>query len=75
MFHFLNRVVKKVQVIFAEIATLNNLQQYKDIALDFLDLLYLRRVLTEARVQNQPEFKILYKEQRWMNIQRNLNDQ
>ena len=37
-------------IIFAKIASSNNEQQYKDIALDFLNLLYIRRELTQKRI-------------------------
>jgi hypothetical protein len=59
-------------IIFAKIASVNNKQQYKDIALDFLNLLHLRRDLTMKQLENQPEFKTLHKEQRWTAIYEQL---
>lgn len=55
-------------VLFADIATTNKEQKYKDISLDFLYLLYLRQFLNESILIKQEEFEILYKEQRWDDI-------
>jgi hypothetical protein len=52
-------------ILFATIATLNNEQQYKDIALDFLNLLYLRQALSKKKLLEQPAFKSLAAESRW----------
>ncbi len=59
--------------IFSKIAATNTDEQYKNISLDFLDLIYLRRNLTKAQLLKQPAFKILYKEQRWINLYKKLN--
>jgi hypothetical protein len=60
-------------IIFSRIAAINNEEQYKSIALDFLDLLFLRRYLTKAKLHKQPAFKILHKEQRWIDMNKRLN--
>lgn len=60
-------------IIFSKIAAVDSKQQYKSIALDFLDLLYLRRNLTTAQLLKQPAFRILYKEQRWIDMNKRLN--
>lgn len=52
-------------VVFARVALVTGEQRYKDIALDFLNLLYVRRQLTAKKMLRQPAFKILYPEQRW----------
>lgn len=51
--------------IFATIASLNKEQQYKEIALDFLNLLYLRQALRKKKLLAQPAFKSLASESRW----------
>jgi hypothetical protein len=60
-------------IIFSKIAATNTDEQYKSISLDFLDLLYLRRNLTKAQLLKQPAFRILYKEQRWIDLNKQLN--
>jgi hypothetical protein len=60
-------------IIFSRIAVINNEEQYKSIALDFLDLLYSRGNLTKAQLLKQPAFRILYKEQRWIGMNKRLN--
>jgi hypothetical protein len=60
-------------IIFSRIAVINNEEQYKSIALDFLDLLYSRGNLTKAQLVKQPAFRILYKEQRWIDLNKQLN--
>ena len=59
-------------IIFAKISSQNNEQQYKDIALDFLNLLYQRQALSKAQLKKEPEFKVLYKEHRWMDLYEHL---
>lgn len=59
-------------VVFSKIAAVNNSEQYKSIALDFLDLLYLRGDITKAQLLEQPAFVTLYKEQRWISILKQL---
>jgi hypothetical protein len=51
-------------IVFAMISSKVGEQRYKDIALDFLNLLYLRQELTKNRLEAQYEFAILSKEQR-----------
>ncbi|HJV79191.1 MAG TPA: DUF6624 domain-containing protein [Paludibacter sp.] len=60
-------------VIFSKIAAIDNDEQYKSISVDFLDLLFLRSCLTKGQLYNQPAFKILFKEQRWTDLIRQLN--
>lgn len=55
-------------IVFAIISSKVVEQRYKDIALDFLNLLYLRQELTKNRLEAQHEFAILYNEQRWAAI-------
>jgi hypothetical protein len=59
-------------VLFANIAAVNNDEQYKSIALDFLDLLLLRNCLSKKQLLVQPAFKILQKEQRWTDLIKKL---
>jgi hypothetical protein len=42
--------------------------RYKSIALDLLNLLYLRHALSKNKLKAQPAFKVLYKEPRWESI-------
>jgi len=53
-------------ILFSKIAALDTNGKYKSIALDFLDLLNLRAALTKSKLISQPEFKVLYKEPRWI---------
>lgn len=55
-------------IIFAKISSQNNEQQYKDIALDFLNLLYQRQALSKTQLKKEHEFKVLYKEHRWIDL-------
>jgi len=55
-------------VIFSKIAAVENDQKYKSIALDFLDLLFLREAITRNKLQKEPAFSILQNEQRWRDI-------
>jgi hypothetical protein len=59
-------------IIFSKIASENNEDKYKGIALDFLDLLVLRGYINKGKLKRQPSFKILYDEQRWNNINKSL---
>ncbi len=59
-------------IIFSKIASVNNEDKYKSIALDFLDLLLLRGDLSKTKLKNQPSFKILFNEQRWIDINKGL---
>jgi len=60
-------------VIFSKIAAIDNDDQYRSIALDFLYLLFLRRYLTKAQLDKEPAFKLFYKEQRWIDLNKKLN--
>jgi hypothetical protein len=60
-------------IIFSKIGAADKDEKYKSIALDFLNLLYARRNLTKAKLLMQPAFKILYKEQRWRDMIKQLN--
>lgn len=62
----------KAAIVFAKIAELTNEQQYKDIALDFLNLLLVRKKLTRTKLRKQPEFKVLVKEPRWVDVYKQL---
>lgn len=55
-------------ILFAQIAAKDNNPQYKSISLDFLNLVYLRRELTKAKLQSQRAFNILHTEPRWIDI-------
>ena len=59
-------------IVFAKISSRNSEQKYKDIALDFLSLLYQRKELTKVRLNGQPEFKVIRNEQRWKAIYKEL---
>ena len=59
-------------MLFAKIAEQNNEQQYKDIALDFLNLLFARKELSKSKLKKQAEFKVLYKEKRWVDMYNQL---
>ena len=61
-------------VIFSTIAALDSDDKYKSIALDFLDLLSLRGALTKSKLLSQPAFEVLYKEQRWIAINKHLDN-
>ena len=60
-------------IIFSKIGVVDKDEKYKGIALDFLNLLYVRRYLTKMQLLAQPAFKVLYKEQRWMDMIKQLN--
>jgi len=67
-----NKANSEAAIIFSKIAAINTDEQYKSISLDFLDLLYLRRNLTKAQLLKQSAFRILYKEQRWIDLNKQL---
>jgi hypothetical protein len=61
-------------LLFADIAKMTNKQNYKDLALDFLNLLYLRGYLTQAMVSIEPRFSVLKQESRWLQIVRQIKE-
>jgi hypothetical protein len=60
-------------IIFSRIASVNNEDKYKSIALDFLDLLALRDNLTKPKLTEEPALLILSKEPRWIELNKHLN--
>ena len=62
----------RAAVLFSRVAVQNMDSRYKSIALDFLNLLYLRHALNKKTLKGQPAFKVLYKEPRWKSIYRRL---
>ncbi|MFC4162453.1 DUF6624 domain-containing protein [Epilithonimonas zeae] len=58
----------EASILFSKIAKIDKDEKYKSIALDFLDLLYLRGKLTITQLLKQSEFKILHQEQRWIDL-------
>ncbi|MCG2617622.1 tetratricopeptide repeat protein [Terrimonas sp. NA20] len=60
-------------IIFSKIAMVNKDEKYKSIALDFLDLLFLRSSLNKKQLLQQPSFNILHKEPRWLNIHKRVD--
>ncbi len=63
----------EASILFSKIAKVDKDEKYKSIALDFLDLLYLRGKLTKTQLLKQSEFKILHQEQRWNDLLKKLN--
>ena len=55
-------------LLFAHIAKMTAIQKYKEVSLDFLNLLYLRGFLTGEMVNREPTFAILGQEPRWQQI-------
>jgi hypothetical protein len=55
-------------VLFSKVAVQNMDPRYKSIALDFLNLLYLRHALDKNKLKAQSAFRVLYKEPRWKSI-------
>jgi hypothetical protein len=55
-------------VLFSRVAVQNTDARFKSIALDFLNLLYLRHALSKNKLKVQPAFSVLYKEPRWESI-------
>ncbi len=60
-------------LIFAKIAAATKEQKYKDLSLDFLNLLYLRGTLAKATLAKEPLFTILHNEKRWAEIINSLS--
>lgn len=52
-------------VVFTKIYSLNKVSKYKDIALDFLSLLYQRQEMLAFNVEHQTIFSPLHAESRW----------
>lgn len=53
--------------LFSRIATkVKDNQKYKDISLDFLNLLNLRNKLDKISLQKMPEFEVIHQDSRWM---------
>lgn len=61
-------------VLFSRVAVQNKAPRYKSIALDFLNLLYLRHALDKNKLKAQPAFRVLYKEPRWKSIYSRLKE-
>jgi hypothetical protein len=61
-------------IVFSKICAVDKDEKYKSIALDFLDLLNVRRKLTKTQLLAQPAFKELYKEKRWIDLIKQLNN-
>ena len=61
-------------ILFAKVSAITDEQQYKDIALDFLNLLHQRQLLTKKLLKEQTEFKVLFKEKRWISLVHTWND-
>jgi hypothetical protein len=55
-------------ILFAKVSGITDEQQYKEIALDFLNLLLQREFLTKKLLKEQTEFKVLFKEKRWISL-------
>jgi hypothetical protein len=62
----------RAALIFAQIAATTREQKYKDLSLDFLNLLSLRGRLKKSSISREPLFKILHKEKRWMDLVNSL---
>ncbi|MCU7548593.1 hypothetical protein OCK74_05665 [Chitinophagaceae bacterium LB-8] len=60
-------------IVFSKIGAVDKDEKYKSIALDFLNLLYVRQNLTKTQLLSQPAFKVLYKEPRWKDMIKQLN--
>jgi hypothetical protein len=63
----------KAAVVLSKIASEDKDDRYKNIALDFLDLLSLRKSLTKIQLLQETSFKILYNEQRWIDLNKALH--
>jgi hypothetical protein len=59
-------------VLFSKVAVQNTDPRFKSIALDFLNLLYLRHALSKNKLKVQSAFNVLYKEPRWQSISNRL---
>ena len=55
-------------ILFSRVAVQNTDARFKSIALDFLNLLYLRHALSKGMLKAQSAFSVLYKEPRWESI-------
>lgn len=55
-------------IIFSKIASEDNDPKYKSIALDFLNLLYIRNFLSHTKLSQEKAFIILKNEPRWKEI-------
>jgi hypothetical protein len=58
----------KAAVLFAKIYNITHEDQYLEISLDFLTLLYYRNNLNPNKLKSQKEFKSFYSHNRWHNI-------
>ncbi|SHK02521.1 tetratricopeptide repeat protein [Epilithonimonas mollis] len=63
----------EASILFSKIAKVDKDEKYKGIALDFLDLLYLRGRLTKNMLLKQSDFRILYQEKRWIDLLKKLD--
>lgn len=63
----------EASILFSKIAKVDKDEKYKGIALDFLDLLYLRGRLTKKMLLKQSDFRILYQEKRWIDLLKKLD--
>lgn len=59
-------------LLFTMIAAKDSNPQYRSIALDFLNLLYLQGNIKKYQLQPHTEFRILYSEPRWLEIWNNI---
>lgn len=60
-------------ILFSEIASLDNNPQYPSIALDFLDLLSLRKTVTKSQLKHK-DFTVLQGNKRWITINNRLTE-
>ncbi|MBO9202046.1 MULTISPECIES: DUF6624 domain-containing protein [Niastella] len=58
----------RAAILFSRVAAQTKNSRFKSMALDFLNLLYLRHALSKNKLKAQPAFSILYKEPRWESI-------
>ena len=58
----------KAAIVFAMIADKEKDQRYKDIAFDFLNLLYLRNKLKKSALSSTDQFKVLHDDPRWVKL-------
>ncbi len=63
----------EASILFSKIAEIDKDEKYKGIALDFLDLLYLRGKLSKTQLLKQSDFKILHQEHRWIDLVKKLD--
>jgi hypothetical protein len=62
----------KAAVLFCKISAITNEEQHRSIALDFLNLLLLRRQLNLKKLKAESSFRVLYDERRWADICKKL---